>query len=60
MKAQMKQANRLQAKNVLIFGEDEVARGTVVLRNMQNSEQTEVKIEDIKLTLSKTEVQKNE
>ena len=34
MKAQMKQANRLQARNVVIFGEDEVARGAVVLRNM--------------------------
>ncbi|MEG1346169.1 MAG: His/Gly/Thr/Pro-type tRNA ligase C-terminal domain-containing protein, partial [Acidaminococcaceae bacterium] len=60
MKAQMKQANRLQAKQVLIFGEDEVMRGTVVLRNMQSSEQSEIKIEEIKSILTKTEVLKND
>ena len=37
MKAQMKQANRLQAEKVLIFGEDEVSRGFVVLRDMKTS-----------------------
>lgn len=47
MKAQMKAANRVQAKYVLIFGEDEVARGQVVLRNMANSEQNEIAITDI-------------
>ncbi len=47
MKAQMKQANKTNAKYVLIFGEDEFARGQVVLRNMSNSEQTEIAITDI-------------
>ena len=47
MKAQMKQANRLAAKYVLILGEDEVARGCAVLRNMSTSEQTEIPIQDI-------------
>lgn len=47
MKAQMKAANRVQAKYVLIFGEDEVARGQVVLRNMANSEQNEIALNDI-------------
>lgn len=60
MKAQMKQANRLRAKKVLIFGEDEVARGSVVFRDMETSEQTEVKIEEIKSILCKIEVQKHE
>ncbi|MEG0969504.1 MAG: histidine--tRNA ligase [Acidaminococcaceae bacterium] len=60
MNPQMKQANRLQAKQVLIFGEDEVMRGTVVLRNMQSSEQSEIKIEEIKSILTKTEVLKND
>ena len=55
MKAQMKAANRVQAKYVLIFGEDEVARGQVVLRNMANSEQNEIAISDI-LTKLQTEV----
>jgi histidyl-tRNA synthetase len=60
MKAQMKQANRLQARNVVIFGEDEVARGAVVLRNMSTSEQKEVKIEELQIILNKTEVQNHE
>jgi histidyl-tRNA synthetase len=55
MKAQMKAANRVQAKYVLICGEDEVARGQVVLRNMANSEQNEIAISDI-LTKLQTEV----
>jgi len=55
MKAQMKVANRVQAKYVLIFGEDEVARGQVVLRNMANSEQNEIAISDI-LTKLQVEV----
>ena len=59
MKAQMKQANRLQAKKVLIFGEDEVSRGFVVLRDMETSEQTEVKLDCIKSILCKTEVREN-
>ena len=59
MKAQMKQANRLQARKVVIFGEDEVARGTVVLRDMNTSEQAEVKIEELPIILNKTEVQKH-
>ena len=47
MKSQMKQANKSQAKKVLIFGEDEVSRGAVTLRDMATSEQHEVAIEDI-------------
>ena len=47
MKAQMKQANKFEAKQVLIFGEDEVARGAVVVRNMATSEQQEIAVNDI-------------
>ena len=47
MKSQMKQANKAQAKFVLIFGEEEASRGQVVLRNMANSEQQEIALEDI-------------
>ncbi|MDD4320355.1 MAG: histidine--tRNA ligase [Acidaminococcaceae bacterium] len=60
MKAQMKQANRLKAHKVIIFGEEEVARGVVVLRDMDTSEQNEVQIEDLSIILNKTEVQKHE
>lgn len=47
MKSQMKQANKLQAKQVLIFGEDELARGAVTVRNMATSEQQEIAVADI-------------
>ena len=42
MKAQMKQANREQAKFALIFGEEERSRGAVTVRNMADSSQEEV------------------
>lgn len=47
MKSQMKKANKVQAKRVLIFGDDEVARGCVTLRNMQTSEQKEIAMQNI-------------
>ena len=47
MKAQMKQANKFQAKYVLIFGEDEAARGNVTVRNMADSQQQEIAVNDI-------------
>ena len=47
LKAQMKQANRDQAKFALIFGEDERSRGAVTVRNMADSSQTEVKMSEL-------------
>lgn len=47
LKAQMKQANKCRAKKVLIFGEDEAARGMVTLRDMATSEQREIPLQDI-------------
>lgn len=47
MKAQMKQANKFKASIVLIFGEEEVARGMVAVRNMATSEQQEIPVKDI-------------
>lgn len=41
MKAQFRDANRLGAKYCIIFGENEFARGTALLKNMQTGEQTE-------------------
>ncbi len=60
MKAQMKQANRHAAKRVIIFGDDEVARGAVAVRDMTTSEQTEVKLDNLASIFDKTEVQKHE
>ena len=47
MKAQMKAADRLQAKYVMILGEDEFDRGQVILRDMGTGDQTEVPLQDI-------------
>ena len=63
MKAQMKAANRLNAKYVLIFGEDELTRNCVTLRDMQaadkDNNQREISLAEI-TTIFKTEVQNNE
>ena len=63
MKAQMKTANRLNARYVLIFGEDELSRNCVTLRDMKTEDkehnQREISLADI-TTILKTEVQKNE
>lgn len=42
LKAQMKSADRLDAKNVIIIGEDEVTEGVVQLKNMMDSTQEKV------------------
>ena len=47
MKSQMKQANKAQAKYTLIFGEDEVARGCVTVKNMATSEQQEIELSKV-------------
>lgn len=47
MKAQMKQANKFQAKKVLIFGEDELTRSAVTVRDMATSEQSELPLSEI-------------
>ncbi|GBC62345.1 histidine--tRNA ligase [Desulfonema ishimotonii] len=44
LKSQMKQANRMNAKYVLIVGENEMATGEAVLRNMATKEQVAVPI----------------
>jgi len=63
MKAQMKAANRLNARFVLIFGEDELSREMVTLRDMkacdENNKQREIPVDAI-TTILKTEVQKND
>ncbi|PIE63478.1 MAG: histidine--tRNA ligase [Desulfobacter postgatei] len=47
MKALMKRANKLNAAFVLIVGDNELARKTVVLRNMATKEQTEIGMETV-------------
>lgn len=55
MKAQMKQANKANAKFTIILGEDELQANSVVLKNMQESTQETISIDELlnKLTLLK-------
>lgn len=47
LKAQMKSADRNQARYTIIIGDDELDRGEVVVRDMQTSEQVPVPIEKV-------------
>ena len=47
LKSQMRSADSLNAKFVLIIGEDEIKKGEAVLRNMATKEQISIKFEDI-------------
>ncbi len=47
VKAQFKAANRLDAKYVVIIGEDEKEKGTVKLRSMDDREEIEVGKDDL-------------
>jgi histidyl-tRNA synthetase len=42
LKSQMKQADRAKARFVLILGEEELAKGEAVLRDMDSKEQQQV------------------
>ena len=49
----MKRADRLGAVAALLLGDDELARGTVTLRDMDSGEQSEVPLADIQAPLEK-------
>ena len=48
LKGQMKQANRLGARRVVIIGEDEMARGEATVRDMDTGMQEEVQLDALK------------
>ncbi len=52
MKAQMKQANKKNARFVLILGDDEVRDSVVTLKDMSNSEQRKIAIDEVINTIS--------
>jgi histidyl-tRNA synthetase len=54
LKAQMKRADKLNAKRVLIAGDDELSKGKLILRDMETKAQEEVAITDLIQTLIKT------
>lgn len=47
VKAQMKYANKIAAKNTVIIGLDEINQGMVHIKNMENGEQTEVALSEL-------------
>lgn len=47
MKAQMKSADRLQARYTAILGDDELARGEIAVKSMETGEQRTVKLEEL-------------
>ena len=49
LKAQMKYANKIGAEYTLIVGDSEIDADSANVRNMQNGEQTEVKLSDFSL-----------
>lgn len=51
LKAQMKRADRMGARKVFILGDEEIASGKGILRDMAAKEQEEVPLEDIVDTL---------
>jgi histidyl-tRNA synthetase len=51
LKSQMRKADKLKARYVLIMGEEELKKGRAVLRNMEDKSQEEIPIEDILNTL---------
>ncbi len=47
MRAQMREANRQNARFTLLLGDDEIAAGTVALKDMQSSTQTTLLLSDV-------------
>ncbi|NWF92111.1 MAG: histidine--tRNA ligase [Syntrophaceae bacterium] len=53
LKSQMRRADKLKARYVLIFGEEEFKRGRAVLRNMETKSQEEIPLQGVLNTLKK-------
>ena len=51
VKSQMRRADKLKAASVLIVGDDELAKGKVVLRNMASKQQEEISLDNIEAEL---------
>ena len=47
MKAQMRRANKLGAKKVLILGGNELESGSAQLKDMTNSQQKEISLDSL-------------
>jgi histidyl-tRNA synthetase len=45
LRSQMRKADRIGAKNVIVLGKDELKKGKVIIKNMQNKKESEVALE---------------
>ncbi len=54
LKSQMRRADKLNVGHVLIIGEDELAKGIAILRDMKNKTQTEVPFSEVMERLKQT------
>jgi len=52
LKAQMKDADRLHCRQAVILGGDELAAGTVMVRDMQSREQKQVALGELAAVVS--------
>jgi histidyl-tRNA synthetase len=51
LKSQMKRADRLKSRYVLILGEREIEEKRALLRNMRESDQREIPLDDLEETI---------
>ena len=51
IKAQMREANRVNSKYVLFFGGEEYEHGTFLLKNMKSGDQKELKLSQLDIVL---------
>ena len=47
LKAQMRRAAKLNAESVVIIGDDEIAKGEAIVRDMRSGTQQHVRIKDL-------------
>jgi histidyl-tRNA synthetase len=47
LKAQMRRAGKLNAESVVIIGDEEIAKGHAVIKNMRTGEQSEARLKDL-------------
>jgi histidyl-tRNA synthetase len=51
LKSQMRRADKLKAVSVLIVGDDELAKGKAVWRNMASKQQEEISLDGVEAKL---------
>ena len=55
MQKRMKKANKVNASDAIILGEDELTKGCATLKNLDSGQQSEVKLSDLVMLLSSGE-----